>query len=85
MRESRTKVAMKYNNIPYGQSSAKLPVTRSLSHSVTRSLVTPVILSSAFSTLSHTNTQTNRQHQGLQVCFADNNVLAGDYKEERNM
>ena len=49
-------------NIPSGQSSAKLPVTRSLSHSVTQSLSHSVTLSlhhsfirSLFSTLSLTN------------------------------
>ena len=58
-------------NIPYGQSSAKLPVIQSFGHSVIRSLghsVTwSVILSSFFQHMPHTN----GQHQGLQVCFAD--------------
>ena len=34
----------RYENIPYGQSSAKLPVTRSLGHTVIQSIFSTLIL-----------------------------------------
>ena len=78
-------------NIPYGQSSAKLPVTQSLSQSATQSLghlvtwslshlvtqslgslwsLSHLVIRSLFSLLL-TNTHRHRQHQDLQVCFAE--------------
>ena len=53
-----------YENIPYGQSSAKLPVTLSLSHLVTWSLDHLV-------TQSLNLIWSKGQHQDLQVSFAD--------------
>ena len=74
-----------YKNIPYGQSSAKLSVIMSSCHPVILSSCHPVILSSChpvillschlwyfnMPTNKRTNGQTDRQQQGLQVCFAD--------------
>ena len=57
------------SNIPYGQSSAKLPVLRSSGHLVTWSPQSLYF----FNMATNGDKQTDEQHQGLQVCFADNN------------